>query len=194
MQNYIGCICLSYLLCVFSNVSSTHKDQSRYIHTGWIGLTFLHCVFSNVSTNGLPDRLHGYTGNICLTFSTVYFQMCPQIACPRGCKVTLVAFVRLFSTVHFQMSLVYCLCQTETMRIANQKRWQMKVKVWSTCKFCPLKFQIIIPPKSLFFRPTKIFVLPRQNQSIPSNSIFPHFRIWRNHPPTFRKKSWKLGE
>ena len=127
-------------------------------------------------------------------FPTVYFQMCPQIACPRGCKVTLVAFVRLFSTVHFQMSLVYCLCQTETMRIANQKRWQMKVKVWSTCKFCPLKFQIIIPPKSLFFRPTKIFVLPRQNQSIPSNSIFPHFRIWRNHPPTFRKKSWKLGE
>ena len=126
--------------------------------------------------------------------STVRFQMCPQTACPNRCKVTLVAFVRLFSTVHFQMSLVYCLCQTETMRIANQKRWQMKVKVWSTCKFCPLKFQIIIPPKSLFFRPTKIFVLPRQNQSIPSNSIFPHFRIWRNHPPTFRKKSWKLGE
>ena len=30
--------------------------------------------------------------------------MCPQTACIRGCKVTLVAFVCLFSTVRFQMS------------------------------------------------------------------------------------------
>ena len=37
-------------------------------------------------------------------FSTVHFQMCPQIACPRWCKITLVAFVWLFSTVCFQMS------------------------------------------------------------------------------------------
>ena len=29
--------------------------------------------------------------------------MCPQIACMRGCKITLVAFVRLFATVGFQM-------------------------------------------------------------------------------------------
>ena len=195
------------------NVSSNRLPEERQSHIVCICVTFIHCVFANVPSDRLLERMH---------FPSVYFQMSPQIACMweslvallafvwfvssvrfqmspkiaymRWCKVTLVAFVRLFSTVHFQMSLVYCLCQTETMRIANQKRWQMKVKVWSTCKFCPLKFQIIIPPKSLFFRPTKIFVLPRQNQSIPSNSIFPHFRIWRNHPPTFRKKSWKLGE
>ena len=103
MQSYIGCICLSFPLCVFSNVSSTHQDQSRYIHTGCIGLTFLHCVFSDVSSNDLPDRMHGYTGNICLTFSTVHFQMSPQIACRRGCTFTLVALVCLFSTVLFQM-------------------------------------------------------------------------------------------
>ena len=30
--------------------------------------------------------------------------MCPRIACPRWCKITLVAFVWLFSTVCFQMS------------------------------------------------------------------------------------------
>ena len=36
-------------------------------------------------------------------FSTVPFQMCPQSACVRGCKVTLDAFVWLFSTVRFQM-------------------------------------------------------------------------------------------
>ena len=36
-------------------------------------------------------------------FSTVYFRMSPQIACPRRCKVTLAAFVWFFSTVRFQM-------------------------------------------------------------------------------------------
>ena len=126
-------------------------------------------------------------------FSIVSFQMSPLIAWIWWCKIVLVAFVSLFSTVHFQMSLVYCLCQTETMRIANQKRWQMKVKVWSTCKFCPLKFQIIIPPKSLFFRPTKIFVLPRQNQSIPSNSIFPILGFGGTTHPLLGKSPENLG-
>ena len=36
-------------------------------------------------------------------FSTVCCQMSPQIAYPRRCIVTLVAFVGLFPTVHFQM-------------------------------------------------------------------------------------------
>ena len=36
-------------------------------------------------------------------FSTVCFQMCPQVACLRGCKVTLVASVRLFTTVYSKM-------------------------------------------------------------------------------------------
>ena len=38
-------------------------------------------------------------------------QMCPQIACIRGCKCTLVAFVQLFSAVDFQMS-----CQSACIR------------------------------------------------------------------------------
>ena len=38
-------------------------------------------------------------------FSTVFFHMCPQIACLKGCKITLITFVLLFSTVHFQMRL-----------------------------------------------------------------------------------------
>ena len=37
-------------------------------------------------------------------FSTVYFQMSPQIVYTIGCVITLIAFVGLFSTVHFQMS------------------------------------------------------------------------------------------
>ena len=35
---------------------------------------------------------------------TLRYQKYPQIACQRGCKVALIAFVWLFSTVHFQMS------------------------------------------------------------------------------------------
>ena len=37
-------------------------------------------------------------------FSTVCFQMCPQIACLKRGKVTLVAFVWLFPVVCFHMS------------------------------------------------------------------------------------------
>ena len=36
-------------------------------------------------------------------FSSVHFQMCPQTACIKGCIVALIAFVCLFSTVCFQM-------------------------------------------------------------------------------------------
>ena len=51
---------------------------------------------------GLQQKL--IKSSLISIFSTVHFQMCPQIACLRRRKVTLVAFVRLFSTVCFQMS------------------------------------------------------------------------------------------
>ena len=38
-----------------------------------------------------------------IAVSTVCFQMSPQVVSPRGCIITLVAFICLFSTVHFQM-------------------------------------------------------------------------------------------
>ena len=41
--------------------------EKRHSHTGFIGLTFLHCVFSNVSSNGLPERMHIRIGCICLS-------------------------------------------------------------------------------------------------------------------------------
>ena len=70
----------------------------------FVCLFSIHCAFSNVSSNRLPVRMHSHIGYIFLLFSTVRFKMCPQIACLRRVKVTLVAFVRLFSTVCFQMS------------------------------------------------------------------------------------------
>ena len=101
-QSHIGCICSVFLHYVFSNVSS--KRLYKRMHIGCIGLSFLQCAFSNVSSNRLPVRMHSHIGYIFLLFSTVRFKMCPQIACLRHGKVTLVAFVRLFSTVCFQMS------------------------------------------------------------------------------------------
>ena len=68
------------------------RMQSRI---GCICLTFSHCVFSNVSSNCQPERMHSHIGCICLFFSIVPFQMYPQGACLWGCIVTLVAFVWL---------------------------------------------------------------------------------------------------
>ena len=53
----------------------------------------------HIHTKPLPPALISFAW----LFSTVGFQMSPQIACIRGCKVTLIAFVWLFSTVGFQM-------------------------------------------------------------------------------------------
>ena len=89
-----------------------------YRVTGCINLTFLRDAFSNVSSNGMHEMMHSHTGCIFLIFSllcrfkrvfsilffTVPRQMYSQAVCPRGCIVTLVAFVWLFSTVGFQMS------------------------------------------------------------------------------------------
>ena len=74
-------------------------------HIGCICLTFLHCAFSCVSSNCLPERMQKVTlVAFVWLFSTVRFHVCPQIACPRESKVTLVAFVQLFSSVCFHVS------------------------------------------------------------------------------------------
>ena len=91
---------------------------TRY-HTAQINCikNCVYCIYSTnlnlTSTMWIPHALHSMcifilcafhcVGCICLIFSTVCFQMCPQIACIRGCIVTLVAFVCLFSAVDFQM-------------------------------------------------------------------------------------------
>ena len=77
----IGCICLTFLNCVFS-----------------------HCIYSNVWSKCLLGRMQDHTRYIFFTFLQYVFQMCPQMAWPRGCKVTQVAVVRLFPIVLFQRS------------------------------------------------------------------------------------------
>ena len=41
-------------------------------HTGCMCLAFLHCVSSNVSSNGLYERIHSYIDCICLTLKFLH--------------------------------------------------------------------------------------------------------------------------
>ena len=50
LHRHIGCICLIFLHCVFSNVN-------RQSHIGCICLTFLQSTFSNEPSDGLPENL-----------------------------------------------------------------------------------------------------------------------------------------
>ena len=68
MQSHMCCICLTFLHCVFSDVSSKNLGQSRQSHIGCIYLTFRHCAFSNVVSNCLPEKRHSRIGYICSTF------------------------------------------------------------------------------------------------------------------------------
>ena len=55
-------ICLTFLHCVFSNVSSNCLPERMHIHIGCICMIFLHCVSSNVSSIGLYEQMHSHTG------------------------------------------------------------------------------------------------------------------------------------
>ena len=68
MQSRIGCICLAFPHCVFSNMSSNCLPERIHSHTGCICLAFLHCVFSNESSKRLPFSMHNHTGCIYLSF------------------------------------------------------------------------------------------------------------------------------
>ena len=69
MQSHIGCICLPFLHCVFSNEPPNYLLKGMQSYTGCILLTFLHCAFSNVSSNCLSKRMHSRIGCICFDFS-----------------------------------------------------------------------------------------------------------------------------
>ena len=53
----IRCICLAFLLCVFSNVASKLLHQKIQNQTDCICVTFLQSGFSNVPSNYLPVRI-----------------------------------------------------------------------------------------------------------------------------------------
>ena len=69
--------------------------------TGFTFLSHLYCVFSHLSLDFLPVRIRTY---IWWAFCRCGFQMCLQKTSPRGCMVTLIAFVWLFFTLCFWRS------------------------------------------------------------------------------------------
>ena len=68
MHSHIDCICLTFLHCVFLNVSLNCLHEMMHSHIGCICLTFLHCVFSNVFSKRVHEQMQSHTGYICLTF------------------------------------------------------------------------------------------------------------------------------
>ena len=89
-------------LCVFKCLLKLLGSEQAYSH--W--LHFL--VFSPLCFQMSPQTVCPRGCIITLVafvwlFSTVFLKMVPQSACPNGCIVALVAFVWLFSTVFLQM-------------------------------------------------------------------------------------------
>ena len=68
MQSHTGYICLTFLHCVFSNVSSNRLHEMMHNHIGCICSTLLHCVLSNVPSNSLPWRMYIHIGCIYLAW------------------------------------------------------------------------------------------------------------------------------
>ena len=68
MQSHIGCICLTFIHCAFSNVALNCLAEKRHIRIGCISLTFLHCASSNDVSNFLHRRRHNHICCIYLTF------------------------------------------------------------------------------------------------------------------------------
>ena len=78
MHNHTGCICLIFLHCAFSNVSSNGLPERMHSHIGCISLTFLHCVFLNVSSMYVDQRRHNRIGSIVLPFPHCAFSSALQ--------------------------------------------------------------------------------------------------------------------
>ena len=87
MHNYIGCMCLTFLHCVFLNVTSNCLPNRKQSHTDYICLTFLRCVFSCAASKRLGQNMHNHIGCICLAslhcvFSNVFSkQLSSNIYC-----------------------------------------------------------------------------------------------------------------
>ena len=73
LSSCIECICMAFLHCAFSSVSSKRLHKRMQSHIGCICLIFLHCEFSNGSSNDQPEKRHSHIGCISLTFLQCMF-------------------------------------------------------------------------------------------------------------------------
>ena len=109
MQSNTGCICLTFLHCVFSASSNrlhpplcvfkrVLKEGAN--HIGYICLTFLHCALSNVSSNRLHKKMHIHIGCICLAFLHCAFSNVPS-NCLRGETQNCIGCICLIFLYHY---------------------------------------------------------------------------------------------
>ena len=61
IQSCIVCICLTFLQCVFTNVSSNRQLEIMYSNINCICLVFLHCAFPNVYSKSLGQHRQSHT-------------------------------------------------------------------------------------------------------------------------------------
>ena len=64
-SSHIGCICLIFLHCAFSDVSSNRLPEKMHSHIGCICLTFLHCAFLNASSKHQLKKMQSHIGCNC---------------------------------------------------------------------------------------------------------------------------------
>ena len=99
MHSHIGCICLTFPQCAFSNVSSNCFFEKRQSHIDCICLAFLHYAFSNVSSNALPERMQNHTGCTCLAlFHDVFSKFDPLLLTDSGKEGEELIFVPLLAS------------------------------------------------------------------------------------------------
>ena len=79
MHSHIGCICLTFLHCAFSNVSSNGLNEKMHSHIGYICLIWWHCqLFSSGLSHLNPsNQSHNFQDFAPLPMCVVF--------CPNGC-------------------------------------------------------------------------------------------------------------
>ena len=106
IQSNTGCICLTFLHCVFSASSNRLHPPlcvfKRVLKEG-AKSHWLHLFDFSPLCFQMPPQIACSWGCKVTFYSTVRFQMSPRITCLWGYKITLVAFVWFFSTMRFQM-------------------------------------------------------------------------------------------
>ena len=111
-QIYIGCICVPFLHCAFSNVSSIGLPDMRQSHTDCMCMIFVHCVFSNVPSNCPAEMRYIHIGCICEQGS-FFFHQYPSIlsvVSSFASSVKLIKKREIFNIQHLRHFLAHISC------------------------------------------------------------------------------------
>ena len=96
--------CCNKQTIIHHNLSSLRVNGlNRHTQDQFQRATIAQTAESHIVEPKPPKQQKLNIGSIYLALSSVHFQMCPEMACLRGCILALVAFVWLFTTVCFQM-------------------------------------------------------------------------------------------